>query len=67
MKKTDNDPWEVMGTLIDEEPLHVLIRLYEIYDNDMKKYGGGHASSQQFFKRLLQAIELCRTCNMNRR
>ena len=67
MKETESDPWESLGTLVDEEPFHVLSRLYEMYDNDMKKYGADHESSQLFFKRLSQAIELCRTCNMNRR
>jgi hypothetical protein len=67
MKEIENDPWEAIGTLIDEEPVHVLSRLYEMYDIDMKKHGAEHGSSQEFFKRLSQAIELCRTCNMNRR
>ncbi len=67
MKVLENDPWESLGTLVDEEPLHVLSRLYEMYDNDIKKYGTDHNPSREFFKRLSQAIELCRTCNMNRR
>lgn len=67
MEQIENDPWEALGTLIDEEPAHVLSRLYEMYDNDIKKHGVNHEPSQLFFRRLSQAVELCRTCNLNRR
>lgn len=64
--KIENDPWEAIGTLEEDEAIHVLTRLYTRYEHDLNT-GKDDASARLFFRRLGQTIEQCRDCNLNRR
>jgi hypothetical protein len=60
----ENDPWEAIGTLEEDEAIHVLTRLYSMYEQNQKQ---GDAGTALFFQRLYQAIKLSKECNLNRR
>ncbi len=64
--KIENDPWEAIGTLEEDEAIHVLTRLYTRYEHDLNT-GKDDASARLFFRRLGQTIEQCKDCNLNRR
>jgi hypothetical protein len=61
-----NDLWESLGSLNDDEPFHVLTRLYSTYEvllqNDQN-----NKEAQIFFRNLSNAIDFCTECNLNRR
>jgi hypothetical protein len=61
-----NDLWESLGFLSDDEPVHVLTRLYSTYEvllqNDQN-----NKEAQIFFRNLSNAIDFCTECNLNRR
>ena len=58
--------WDKLGELIEEEPLHVLTKLFTIYESqDVNNPGNGEVSN--FFKNLNNAIEQTTQCNLNRR
>ena len=60
----ENDPWEAIGTLEEDEAIHVLTKLYSMYERSLKK---DDACAHLFFQRLHQAIEQSKECNLNRR
>lgn len=62
----DNDPWEHLGTLEEDEPLQVLITLYSRYSEDVRA-GKKEKGADLFFQRLYQAIVQSKECNLNRR
>ena len=61
----ENDPWEAMGTLEEDEAMHVLTKLYSMYEKENQQQGD--ASAALFFQRMHQAIEQSKECNLNRR
>ncbi len=63
---TENDPWDELGSLDEDEPIHVLTKLYAMYDNDLTT-GKADNGTRLFFQRLHQAIEQSKECNLNRR
>lgn len=64
--KIENDPWAAIGTLEEDEAIHVLTRLYTQYEHDLDT-GRDVSGAQLFFQRLGTAIEQCKECNLNRR
>ncbi|MCF6186809.1 MAG: hypothetical protein L3J49_04940 [Desulfobulbaceae bacterium] len=64
--KIENDPWEAIGTLEEDEAIHVLTRLYSLYEKDLDA-GKDDSGPRLFFQRLATTIEQCRECNLNRR
>ena len=64
--KIENDPWEALGSLDEDEPMHVLTKLYAMYDKDLTT-GTENNGALLFFQRLHQAIEQSKECNLNRR
>ncbi len=60
----ENDPWEAIGTLEDDEAMHVLTKLYTMYEQHQQQ---DEAGTSLFFRRLHQAIEQSKECNLNRR
>lgn len=62
----ENDPWEALGTLEEDEAIQVLTKLYVMYEQDMSRSGDTDGIAL-FFQRLFQAIEQSKGCNLNRR
>lgn len=58
--------WDAMGAVPDEELMHVLAKLFMVYETDMKN-NPADAGAKLFFDRLAGAIELTVQCNANRR
>ena len=64
--KSTNDLWEEIGSLEDDEPLHVITKLFAMYDERLKR----HAEDDEailFFRNLSVAISETSQCNLNRR
>ena len=60
----ENDPWGALGTVEEDEAMHVLTKLYSIYEHNFTQ---GDACGDLFFQRLHQAIKQSKECNLNRR
>ena len=61
-----NDLWESIGALNDDEPFHVLTRLYSTYETLLQS-DKNNKEALSFFQNLSNAIEFCVECNLNRR
>lgn len=64
--KHPNDLWEEVGSLREEEVLHVITKLFAMYEERLAKNPGDEAALL-FFRNLDAAIELSANCNLNRR
>ena len=64
--KTPEDLWEDIGSLSDDEPAHVLSKLYALYDEQLRR-NETDEEALNFFRKLDTAIELSTNCNLNRR
>lgn len=64
--KTPEDLWEDIGALADEEPVHVLAKLYAMYDEQLRR-NDKDEEALNFFRKLGIAIEQSTICNLNRR
>ena len=63
---TPNDIWGDLGALPEQEHVHVLTKLFTLYENRLL----GNAADQaalDFFKNLALAIDQTAGCNLNRR
>lgn len=58
--------WERIGALEEDEPIHVLTRLYTDYD-ELLDGDSQDEEAVRFFQRLENAINYCVECNLNRR
>ncbi len=65
MKNTD-DIWEDIGSLSDDEMFHVITKLFDIYDNELKQIPT-NSEALNFFKNLDNVISQTSQCNSNRR
>lgn len=61
-----NDLWESLGSLSNDETVHVLTRLYSTYEVILKS-DPKNKEALQFFQNLANAIDFCVECNLNRR
>lgn len=61
-----NDLWEEIGSLPDNELLHVITRLYTTYEKRLK-HSPGDQEALNFFRNLYNAINESANCNLNRR
>jgi hypothetical protein len=61
-----DDAWEALGDLSEEEALHVLTRLYALYEETHQHHLDDEAADR-FFTNLFTAITQTRECNLNRR
>ena len=64
--KTPEDIWEDLGSLADDEMLHVITRLYTTYEERLKR-NTKDEEALSFFRHLYNAIHQTATCNLNRR
>lgn len=64
--RSQNDIWEVLGSIGEEETPHVLTKLFAMYDELMTQ-DPGNQEALNFFRRLDSALVLTDQCNLNRR
>ena len=64
--KSPNDIWEELGELPEEEVMHVMTKLFALYD-DRLKINPEDQNALSFFINLDNAISLTSQCNLNRR
>jgi len=64
--KSPNDIWGNLGELPEEEHIHVLTKLFAVYEDRLRRNPADEASLD-FFNNLGNAIELTADCNLNRR
>jgi len=64
--KSPDDLWEEIGSLAEDEPLHVLTKLLSVYalvlQNDPQ-----NEEAKRFFQHLDNAVTQTSQCNLNRR
>ena len=64
--KTPNDLWGELGELPEEEMIHVITKLFTVYEEQLNK-DPDNTEALHFFRNLHNAIEQTSQCNLNRR
>lgn len=64
--KTPIDIWEDLGSLSENELLHVMTKLFALYESALK-VDPGNKEALNFFKNLDNSITQTSACNSNRR
>jgi hypothetical protein len=64
--RSPNDLWEALGSVAEEELVHVLTRLFTGYEQ-LLRVDPENREAELFFRNLDQAIEATEKCNLNRR
>ncbi len=64
--KSPNDIWSELGELDDEEVIHLMTKLFAVYEEKLQKYPGD-PESLNFFKNLENSLRMTTQCNLNRR
>ncbi len=64
--KSPDDLWEEIGSLADDEMLHVLTKLLSVYDQILKN-DPQNEEAARFFQHLDNAVTQTSQCNLNRR
>ncbi len=63
---TANDVWEALGELAEEDAVHVLTRLFAMYEQQQQRSPDDPAAAL-FFRNLATAVSQADECNLNRR
>ena len=63
---TANDVWNALGELADEDAVHVLTRLFTLYEEQEQRNPEDEAAAL-FFRNLATAVSQTCECNLNRR
>jgi hypothetical protein len=63
---SSNQAWEHLGELTEEDAMHVLTRLFSMYEEE-KKRNPGNKEAALFFRNLITALGQTSACNLNRR
>jgi len=64
--KTPNDLWAELGELPDEKIMHVMTKLFALYEDRLHK-NPEDTEALQFYRNLENSINLTSQCNLNRR
>lgn len=64
--KSPNDIWSDLGELPDEEVIHLMTKLFAIYEEKLKNYPEDR-EALNFFKNLDSSLSQTSQCNLNRR
>ena len=64
--KTPNDIWDELGELPDEEVMHVMTKLFVLYEDRLNN-NPEDQNALIFFRNLDNSISLTSQCNLNRR
>jgi hypothetical protein len=63
---SSNEAWEHLGELAEEDAVHVLTRLFALYEEQEQRTPNDQATSL-FFRNLISALGQTTQCNLNRR
>jgi len=63
---TANDVWQKLGDLAEEDAVHVLTRLFAMYEEQQRRSPDDEAAAL-FFRNLGTTISQASECNLNRR
>jgi hypothetical protein len=63
---SSNQAWEHLGELTEEDAMHVLTRLFSMYEEEEQRNPGDKAAAL-FFRNLITALGQTSACNLNRR
>ena len=61
-----NDVWEALGEMAEDDAVHVLSRLFALYEEQQQRNQDDEAAAL-FFRNLSTAIGQSVECNLNRR
>lgn len=64
--KSSNDLWEAIGSLAEDETVHVITKLFSMYEEMLQK-NSDDSHARLFFRNLDTAITQSTLCNLNRR
>ena len=64
--KTSDDIWDDIGSLAEEEMIHVVTKLFTLYEADLKR-DPDNREALNFFQKLDSVITQTSQCNSNRR
>lgn len=64
--KSSNELWEAIGSLAEDETMHVITKLFEMYEVLLAK-NPEDENARLFFRNLDTAISQSTICNLNRR
>jgi len=64
--ETSDDVWEALGELPEEEVLHVITKLFFMYEEELTR-NPSNPEAPNFFKKLGTALSQTSQCNLNRR
>ena len=64
--KSSNDIWSDLGELPEEEVIHMMTKLFVIYEEKIKN-NPADQEALNFFKNLDNSISQTNQCNLNRR
>jgi hypothetical protein len=63
---SSNEAWEHLGELTEEDAMHVLTRLFSMYEEEEQR-NPGNKEAALFFRNLVTALGQTSECNLNRR
>ncbi len=63
---TTGDVWELLGDLAEDDAVHVLTRLFAMYEK-RQQINPDDEAAELFFTHMATAIEQAGECNLNRR
>ncbi len=63
---TTGDVWELLGDLAEDDAVHVLTRLFAMYEK-RQQINPDDEAAELFFIHMAAAIEQAGECNLNRR
>lgn len=61
-----NKAWEHLGEITEEDAMHVLTRLFSMYEKQEQRHPEDKAT-RLFFRNLISALGQTSACNLNRR
>ena len=64
--RSHTDLWEAIGSLAEDEVLHVITRLFAMYEVKLEK-NPDDSEALLFFRNLDNAVSQSTICNLNRR
>ncbi len=64
--ETSHEIWEALGELPEDEVLHVITKLFFMYEEQLKR-NPSDPEALNFFRRLGTALSQTTQCNLNRR
>ncbi|WPD23077.1 MAG: hypothetical protein SD837_00655 [Candidatus Electrothrix scaldis] len=64
--RSSNEAWDHLGELSEDDAIHVLTRLFALYE-EQEQRNPDDPAAPLFFRNLITALEQTSSCNLNRR